>query len=69
MNMLASLTAAGAALLTGFLLERRQLTLPFVLFAASYCLGSLSWLWVDVTKTLADSAEGLGRPSGARHVV
>jgi MFS transporter, ACS family, glucarate transporter len=62
MNMLASLTAAVAALLTGFLLERRQLTVPFLLFAGSYWLGALCWLGVDVTRTLADSRANLGRP-------
>jgi len=54
MNMMASLTAACAAILTGHLFEEKSFVLPFVLFAASYGLGALCWLRVDVTETLAD---------------
>jgi MFS family permease len=54
MNMMASFMAAVAAIVTGALLDRHLLTLPFLLFAAAYALGVLSWLGVDVTRTLAD---------------
>jgi hypothetical protein len=54
MNMMASLTAAVAAILTGHLFEDGYRVLPFVIFATSYALGALCWLRVDVTETLAD---------------
>jgi sugar phosphate permease len=54
MNMMASLTAACAAILTGHLFEEKSFVLPFGVFAASYALGALCWLRVDVTETLAD---------------
>jgi len=54
MNMIASLSAATAALVTGHLFEGGDFTLPFLLFAGAYALGVLCWLRVDVTRTLAD---------------
>ena len=54
MNMMASLTAAVAALATGHLFESGYLVLPFVIFGCSYALGALCWLGIDVTETLAD---------------
>jgi MFS family permease len=51
MNMMASLTAALAAILTGRLFDWGYLVLPFVIFACSYLLGAMCWLGVDVTKT------------------
>ena len=54
MNMVASFTAALAAIVTGHLFEAGDFTLPFVLFAASYAIGVVCWLRVDVTRTLAD---------------
>jgi ACS family glucarate transporter-like MFS transporter len=64
MNMVASLMAALAALMAGrFFLTAQQagaagdasrqhfyLTLPFLAFAASYWLGALCWLRIDVTE-------------------
>ncbi len=55
MNMVASLTAALAAIVTGHLFERGHLQLPFILFAVAYAVGVICWLRVDVTRTLADS--------------
>ena len=52
MNMIASLTAALAALVTGHLLESGSIMLPFILFAGSYALGALCWLRVDITRPL-----------------
>jgi sugar phosphate permease len=54
MNMMASLTAAIAAILTGHLFHTGEYGLPFLIFAASYALGALCWLEVDVTETLAE---------------
>jgi MFS transporter, ACS family, glucarate transporter len=54
MNMMASLTAAVGAKLTGYLFDTGHLFVPFVLFSCSYVLGALCWLGVDVTQTLAD---------------
>ncbi len=54
MNMMASLTAACAAILTGHLFEEKSFVLPFVIFAVSYALGALCWLRVDVTEVLED---------------
>jgi hypothetical protein len=58
MNMMASLTAALGALLTGYLFESGYLVLPFVIFAGSYLLGAICWLGVDVRRTLGDSSRG-----------
>jgi sugar phosphate permease len=66
MNMIASLMSSLAAVVAGqffhaaALAEKagdlaghdRLMTLPFVLFAASYLLGALCWLRVDVTETI-----------------
>ena len=52
MNMMASLTAAVAAILTGHLFETGYHVLPFVIFATSYALGMICWLRVDVRRTL-----------------
>jgi sugar phosphate permease len=52
MNMMASLTAAAGALVTGYLFESGYFVLPFVIFSTSYALAALSWLGVDVTRTL-----------------
>lgn len=57
MNMMASLMAAVAAIVTGELLHRDSLTLPFVIFSASYFLGALCWLRVDVTETIPQGAD------------
>jgi sugar phosphate permease len=54
MNMMASFMAALEARWLGGLLERHDLVLPFVLLACSYALGALSWIGVDIRKTLAD---------------
>lgn len=54
MNMTASLTAALAAVVTGQLLNSQNITLPFYLFAASYAVGVLCWLKVDVTHTISE---------------
>ena len=54
MNMMASLTAAVGAKLTGHLFDSGYLVLPFVIFSCSYLLGALCWLGVDVTQTLSD---------------
>lgn len=55
MNMMASFTAALAAVLTGYLFESGYRVLPFVIFASSYVLGALCWLRVDVRETLSVS--------------
>lgn len=54
MNMIASLTAALAAIVTGNLFEAGNVELPFYLFATAYAIGVLCWLRVDITHTLAD---------------
>jgi hypothetical protein len=53
--MMASFTAAVAAVLTGYLFDAGYRVLPFVIFAGSYLLGALCWLRVDVGETLGDS--------------
>ncbi len=71
MNMLASLMAAVAAVVAGqffhaadlaekagdLAAHRLDMTLPFVLFAASYFLGALCWLRVDVTETMPQETD------------
>ena len=66
MNMIASLMSALAAVVASQFFHaanvaakagdlaghHRLMTLPFVLFAASYWLGALCWLRVDVTDTI-----------------
>jgi sugar phosphate permease len=70
MNMMSSLMAAVAAVVAGqffhaadlaeeagdLAARRLDVTLPFVLFAASYFLGALCWLRVDVTETVPQEA-------------
>ena len=55
MNMMASFMAAIQALVVGQLFEANNLVAPFIILAASYALGTLCWIGVDVRKTLADS--------------
>lgn len=57
MNMLASFFGALGAMATGRMFDAHMLILPFVIFSASYAVGTLCWLGVDVTKTLADPDE------------
>jgi MFS transporter, ACS family, glucarate transporter len=56
MNMTASFMAAVQAILIGWLFKSDDLVMPFVLLAASYALGTLAWIGVDVRETLAESA-------------
>jgi len=70
MNMSASLMAALAAVVAGqffhaaalaekagdLAAHRFDMAMPFVLFAASYFLGALCWLRVDVTETIPQEA-------------
>ena len=53
MNMMASFMAALEARALGWLLERHELVLPFVLLACSYALGTIAWFGVDIRRTLA----------------
>ena len=53
MNMMASFMAALEARWLGWLLERHELVLPFVLLACSYALGTIAWFGVDIRRTLA----------------
>ncbi len=53
MNMMGSLAGAAGMTLAGYLLQRKQEEMLFILFAFSYGLAALSWLLVDVTKPLA----------------
>ncbi len=55
MNMTASFLAAVEALLLSRLLDAHYLVAPFVILAGSYALGTLSWMGVDVRRTLAES--------------
>jgi MFS transporter, ACS family, glucarate transporter len=59
MNMMASFMAALEAFWLGRLMGRHDLVLPFILLAASYALGTIAWLGVDVRDTLRpiDQAE------------
>jgi hypothetical protein len=50
----ASALAAKAGDLAGY---RLGMTLPFVLFAASYFLGALCWLRIDVTETIPQGTD------------
>jgi sugar phosphate permease len=61
MNMTASFMAAIQAIAIGGLLTRHDLTSPFLLLAASYALGTLSWLGVDTRRTLAGAADSAGQ--------
>ena len=53
MNMMASFMAAIQAIVVGQLFEANNLVTPFIILAASYALGTLCWIGVDVRKTLA----------------
>jgi len=53
MNMLGSVLGAGGAILASELLERGHSGVLFAVFAAAYLTGSMCWLGVDVTHTLA----------------
>jgi sugar phosphate permease len=71
MNMMGSLLGALAAVVAGQLFHaaalaekagdlaghRFYMALPFVLFAASYFLGALCWLRVDVTETIPQESD------------
>lgn len=52
MNMTASFTGAAAMAGVGWLFDQGHQVLPFVLFSASYLIGALAWLGVDITHTL-----------------
>jgi sugar phosphate permease len=53
MNMVGNLVGGTTGtLLTGYLLERHQVVAIFVVFACTFCLGSLAWFGVDVTRPL-----------------
>jgi sugar phosphate permease len=54
MNMWASFMAAIEALIIGRLFDAENLVAPFIILAASYALGTLCWIGVDVRKTLGD---------------
>ena len=54
MNMMASFMAAVGAILTGYLFNKGYLVLPFAIFAASYALGALCWLGIDITRPLSE---------------
>ena len=53
MNMMASFMAAIQAIVIGQFFENHNLVAPFLILAASYALGTLCWIGVDVRKTLA----------------
>ena len=53
MNMMASFMAAVEVLIIGQLFEVNNLVAPFLILAASYALGTLCWIGVDVRRTLA----------------
>jgi sugar phosphate permease len=55
MNMMASFMAAIEALIIGQLFDARDLVTPFLILAASYALGTLCWIGVDVRKTLGEA--------------
>ena len=55
MNMMASFMAAIEALVIGRLFDADNLVAPFLILAASYALGTLCWIGVDVRKTLAEA--------------
>jgi ACS family glucarate transporter-like MFS transporter len=71
MNMMSSLMAALAAVIAGqffraaalaekagdLAAHRLDMTVPFVIFAASYFLGALCWLRVDVTRTIPQGTD------------
>jgi MFS transporter, ACS family, glucarate transporter len=55
MNMTSSLMAAVESKAIGNLLDADDLVTPFVLLAASYALGTIAWIGVDVRKTLGEA--------------
>jgi sugar phosphate permease len=55
MNMTASFMAAIQALIVGRLFNADEFVAPFVILAASYALGTLCWIGVDVRRTLAEA--------------
>ena len=54
MNMIASFMAAIEAIIIGRLFDADNLVAPFLILAASYALGTVCWIGVDVRKTLGD---------------
>ncbi len=54
MNMMGSFMAAIEALVLGRLLDAHDIITPFVILAASYALGTLCWIGVDVRNTLGE---------------
>ena len=65
MNMMASFMAAIQAIVIGQFFEVHNLVAPFLILAASYALGTLCWIGVDVRKTLAQ-ADSLDDLANAR---
>ena len=55
MNMIASFMAAIEAIVIGRLFDADNLVAPFLILAASYALGTLCWIGVDVRKTLGET--------------
>jgi sugar phosphate permease len=55
MNMMGSFMAAIEALILGRLLDAHDIVTPFLILAASYALGTLCWIGVDVRKTLGQA--------------
>jgi sugar phosphate permease len=55
MNMMGSFMAAFQSDIIGRLLDANNLVAPFLILAASYALGTLCWVGVDVRKTLAEA--------------
>jgi hypothetical protein len=54
MNMIGNLAGAGGTALAGWLFKHNHPEAVFIIFACSFCLGSLSWLAVDVTKPVVE---------------
>jgi hypothetical protein len=55
MNMMGSFMAALQSDIIGRLLDADNLVAPFLILAASYALGTLCWVGVDVRRTLAEA--------------
>src|SRR6266849_1958324 len=55
MNMIGNILGVAGNLIAGFFFQRGQTGLLFVIYAASFGLAALCWLFVDVTKPLAES--------------
>ncbi len=62
MNMSAAITGALGALMIGWFLDHGQTVVMFVFLASVYALGSVLWLGVDVTRTLAGPADPQAPP-------